>query len=230
MYQLGRIAISGQRGQWRQIARAGKMEIEESQTPRTMGHSMKPSSTDPFKQREIGLEEAFFKERDRQLMEKMRSELSAFEDQKKLAHVTGIVEERVLANLVQAGVRAETLAAVTLIPMVEVAWCDGAVSPEERDAVLNAAVGQGIHPGSAAYELLAHWLAERPDPKIITAWKDYVREMVHLMPKDTIATMKKAALDRCKRVAAAAGGFLGLSTISKHEQAKIDEIAKAWEG
>ena len=31
-------------------------------------------------------------------------------------------------------------------------------------------------------------------------------------------------------VAAAAGGFLGLSTISKHEQAKIDEIAKAWEG
>jgi hypothetical protein len=191
---------------------------------------MKPASSDPFKQREIGLEEAFFKERDRQLMEKLRGELSAFEERQKLAHVTSIVEEQVLTSLVQAGVRADTLAAVVLIPMVEIAWCDGTVAAEERDAVLNAAVGQGIHEGSASHELLKHWLSQRPDPKIIDAWKAYVREMVHLLPKDAVATMKKNALDRCKRVAAAAGGFLGLSTISKHEQAKIDEIAKTWEG
>jgi len=40
--------------------------------------------------------------------------------------------------------------------------------------------------------------------------------------------MKKKMLDRCTRVAAAAGGFLGLNTISKHERAKIDELANAW--
>ena len=72
---------------------------------------MATSSSDPFKQREIALEEAFFKERDRQLLEKMRSELSAMEEKSKVAHVTGIVEDHVLSSLVQAGVGAETLAA-----------------------------------------------------------------------------------------------------------------------
>jgi len=136
----------------------------------------------------------------------------------------------VLASLVQAGVRGETLAAVGLIPMVEIAWCDGAVAPEEREAVLNAAAGQGVHPDSAAYDILKHWLDQRPDPHIIEAWKEYVHEMSHLMPKESLAAMRKHMLDRCTRVAAAAGGFLGLSTISKHERAKIDEFAKAWEG
>jgi hypothetical protein len=182
-----------------------------------------------FEQRRIALEDAFFKERDSRLMEKMRSELAALEERQKLAHVTGIVEERVLTSLVQAGVRAESLAAVGLIPVVEVAWCDGSVAAEERDAVLNAAVREGIHRDSAPHELLKRWLDERPDPNIITAWKEYVKELARLMPKDSLAAMKKHVLDRCTRVAAAAGGFLGLSTISKHERAKIDELAKAWE-
>jgi hypothetical protein len=190
---------------------------------------MSSSAFDPFKQREKGLEEAFFKERDRQLLEKMRSQLSSMEETQKLAHVTGIVEEHVLANLVAAGVKADTLSAVTLIPMVEVAWCDGNIAPEERDAVLNAASGQGIHRDSVAYELLSHWLTEQPDPKIIGAWKEYVHEMARIMPKDSLATLKKNMLDRVHKVASAAGGFLGLSTISRHEQAKIDELAKVWE-
>src|SRR6185369_9018988 len=161
---------------------------------------MREPSTDIFRQREKGLEEAFFKDRDQKLIEKMRGELEAFEEKKKLAHVSGIVEERVLHNLAQAGVRAETLAAVSLIPLVEVAWVDGAVSPEERDAVLNAAVSQGIPADSAAYEILKRWLQERPDAHILVAWKDYVIELIKLMPPDTIAEMKRNLLDRCTRV------------------------------
>jgi hypothetical protein len=184
---------------------------------------------DAFKQREIGLEEAFFKERDQQLMEKLRGELSAMEEKRKVGHVTGIVEEHVLQSLVQAGVRTETLAAVALIPIIEVAWCDGTVAPEERDAVLNAAVAHGIHEDSASYALLQRWLDERPDPQIIAAWKEYVHELARISPKETIAAMKKNMVDRATRVAAAAGGFLGLSTISKHEHAKIEELAKAWD-
>jgi hypothetical protein len=191
---------------------------------------MREPSTDIFRQREKGLEEAFFKDRDQKLIEKMRGELEAFEEKKKLAHVSGIVEERVLHNLAQAGVRAETLAAVSLIPLVEVAWVDGAVSPEERDAVLNAAVGQGVPADSAAYEILKRWLQVRPDPHIFVAWKDYVTELIKLMPPDTIAEMTRNLLDRCTRVAEAAGGFLGLATISKSERAKIDEFAKILRG
>ena len=119
---------------------------------------------------------------------------------------------------------------VSIIPMIEVAWCDGDVAPEERDAVLNAAIQHGIHRNTASHDLLKKWLEERPDPRILLAWKDYVGELAHIMPKESLAQTKKQVLDRCRRVAAAAGGFLGLSTISKHEQAKIDELARAMEG
>src|SRR5436190_6015854 len=191
---------------------------------------MHKGSSDAFKQREIGLEEAFFKERDRQLTAKLASELSALEEKRKVAHVTGIVEQHVLHSLVDAGVRGESLTAVTLIPLVEVAWCDGSVAAEERDAVLNAAAGQGIKADSASYALLKSWLEQHPDPKIIAAWKEYVHELARLTPKETISSMKKNMVDRATKVAAAAGGFLGLATISGKEQAKIDELSKAWDG
>lgn len=190
---------------------------------------MNESSPDAFAERRKTLEDAFFKDRDRQLMEKMRLEIESFEESKKLAHVSGIAEERILKQLVEAGVRAETLTAVTLIPLVEVAWCDGAVSIEERDAVLNAAAKAGIHPDTAPYELLRAWLQTRPDSHIITAWREYVQEMARLMPKGSLAEMKQHMLDRCTRVAEAAGGFLGLATISKHERDKIAEFGKVWD-
>jgi hypothetical protein len=191
---------------------------------------MADPTTDAFGERRKNLEDAFFKDRDQQLMAKMRRELESFEASKKLAHVSGITEERVLNNLVQAGVTAETMTAVSLIPLVEVAWCDGSVSPEERNAVLNAAAKAGVHPDSASYDLLREWLKNKPDPNIIQAWTDYVSEMARLMPAENLAEMKRHMIDRCTRVAEAAGGFLGLSTISKHERAKIDELAKAWLG
>jgi hypothetical protein len=114
--------------------------------------------------------------------------------------------------------------------MIEVAWCDGNVSPEERDAVLNAAANEGVKPDTAAYGLLKSWLDQRPDPHIIAAWNDYVRDVSRQMPADAVATLKNKMLDRVNRVAAAAGGFLGLATISKHEKAKIDELAQAFIG
>ncbi|MDX1947610.1 MAG: hypothetical protein SFU86_19585 [Pirellulaceae bacterium] len=132
-----------------------------------------------------------------------------------------------LKLLVSTGIRAETLVAVTLIPLVEVAWCDGGVSPQEKDAVLNAAAAEGIQPGTAPYQLLSQWLAQRPDSQIIAAWKEYVQELARLMPADAMSAMRKRVIDRATRVAEAAGGFLGLSTISKVERAAIEEFAKA---
>ena len=44
---------------------------------------------------------------------------------------------------------------------------------------------------------LKHWLDERPDPRIIEAWKEYVKEMARLMPKESLAAMKTLMLDRC---------------------------------
>lgn len=188
---------------------------------------MQPSG-DAFGDRRKALEDTFFHERDKVLLENLRLEMETFETHRQLAHVSGILDDHVLKNLVKAGVRAETLAALTLIPLVEVAWSDGAVSAEEREAVLKGAAENGISKGSASYELLARWLAERPDVRIITSWKEYVRALAKAMPPDAIAAMRDRLIERCRRVAEAAGGFLGLtSKISKVEQAAIDEFERA---
>jgi hypothetical protein len=181
-----------------------------------------------FEARGRALEEAFFKARDKELLEKLRSEFESFEESRKLAHVSGIVQESVLMDLVKAGIKAETLAAVVTIPMVEVAWCDGSVSSAERTAVLNAAAKQGLKPATAPYELVERWLVDRPDSRIVAAWKEYVRELAKLMPKHTIEAMHKDVLDRCVRVAEAAGGFVGIHRISKIEQATIDDFANVF--
>jgi hypothetical protein len=183
---------------------------------------------DAFGDRRKALEDSFFLERDQQLLERMRLELETVEDRKHLAHVSGILDEQVLMNLVKAGVRAETLAAVSLIPLVEVAWADGAVTPDEQAAVLKAAAETGITEGSAAYAMLGQWLGQRPDVRVIQTWKEYVGALAKSMPADSMMVLRERLLGRCRQVAESAGGFLGLtSKISAVEKAKIDEFERA---
>lgn len=205
--------------------------------PMTAGRTIPRSSLimselapDPFEQRRRSLEEAFFKQRDQQLLARLRAELEALERREQLARVSGIQDTKVLDDLVRAGVAAETLVALRLVPLVEVAWADGMVAQAERTAILNAAAAIDVHPGSPAYELLDRWLTERPDEQLVKAWKEYVRELAKSLPADSVAAMRRETIDRCQQVAAAAGGFLGLASISAAEQARIDEFARAWEG
>jgi hypothetical protein len=190
---------------------------------------MKASDYDAFGERRRALEEAFFRDRDAKLLQKLRDELAAMEDRNKLAHVSGIMDENVLIDLVQAGVQAETLLAMRLVPMVVVAWSDGQIAPEERAAILNAAAAEGIAPGSATHDLLVRWLDQQPDERIVTAWKEYVSAVARMMPAESLTEIKRQMLDRCRRVARARGGLLGYGAISAAEQATIDEFASAYD-
>jgi hypothetical protein len=177
-----------------------------------------------FEDRRRALEDSFFAERDRELLARLRGEMFQFEDRRKLAHVSGILDEKVLQDLLAAGVRAETLAAVRMIPLVEVAWCDGDVTAEERHAVLRASAENGIEPDSASYLLLSRWLETRPDPRVLDSWKEYVSALTKLMPVETMLAFRHELESRLRKIAAAAGGFLGRGKISKKEQETIDGL------
>ena len=164
---------------------------------------MQHSSGDIFGDRRKALEDAFFRERDQQLIDKLKLELEATETHRNLAHVSGILDQRVLADLVKAGVRAETLLALTLIPLVEVAWADGSVADDEREAVLKAAAENGIKTGTAPHALLDQWLRDRPDVRVIAAWKEYVHALAKAMPAEVIAVMGERLIGRCRTVAGA---------------------------
>ena len=63
-----------------------------------------------------------------------------------LGRATGIDDPDLLARLAELGIRPETLAALTLIPLIETAWADGVMHAKERDAVLRGAATSGIAP------------------------------------------------------------------------------------
>ena len=66
----------------------------------------------------------------------------------------------------------EKIAALTLAPLVEVAWADGVVTPGERDAVLKAAKALGLGQRSEfCRSTLLRWLHQPPPTEALEAWR-----------------------------------------------------------
>lgn len=187
---------------------------------------MNPS--DAFHARQMSLEAAFFGKVDAELLRNLRAELAALEEAHKMAHVSGILDERVLSDLVRVGVTSESLLAMRFVPMVHVAWSDRKISPAERAAVLRAAESENVVPDSPAYHVLQTWLQHSPDATILAAWKEYIRELARVMPPDSLTELRERTKSLCYKVARAAGGILGVGSISQTEQKAIDECVSTW--
>ncbi len=179
--------------------------------------------------RRNALEEAFFKKRDSELLDRLRREAILESKRNEFARVSGISDVKLLDRLIHLKMETETVAAISLVPLVYVAWADGDLSPLERESILKAAVDSGMHLNDPSYHWLITWLDVKPDAKLITAWKEYVKALVaSLQPADREA-LREGLMDRARAVAAAAGGFLGLgSKISPDEQRVLDDLRKAF--
>jgi hypothetical protein len=183
---------------------------------------------DIWKDRERALEESFFQRRNEELLRRMKQELQTRQRKESLAAACGIQDDPVLENLVQANISAETVAALALVPLVVVAWADGEMDDRERKAVLSAAAQEGIAPATVCYELLESWLADPPDPTLITAWRDYVRVLSQRLAQPMLESFRAGILGRARNVARAAGGILGVHRISNAEQRVLDELEAAF--
>jgi hypothetical protein len=190
---------------------------------------MKYQSSDPFDHRRRALEDEFFYQRDQQLVSNLRNEFEALEERHKLAHVSGIVDQKVLLDLVHAGVTGESLLATRMIPMVIVAWSDHIITAEERAAILNSAANDKIVPGSAAYKLLTHWLHERPRAEVVNAWREYAQELVKVASPEVVQELRARTSRLCHQVALASNGFWSLGRIPPAKQQIIDEFIQAWD-
>jgi hypothetical protein len=91
--------------------------------------------------------------------------LSAAEATRKaLAKASGITKPAVLGRLIEIGYgRKRSL--LSVVPLVEVAWADGALDAKERRAIVERAA---IARNSAKRAWLEAWLDRRPDPKLLT--------------------------------------------------------------
>jgi len=112
----------------------------------------------------------FFKERDKELLEKLKEEVAGDDSREALAAASGISDTSVLDNLIASGINPDTIASVSLIPLVAVAWADRKMEAKEREAILKAATEAGIVSGSASYSILETWLNEQPDDQLLASW------------------------------------------------------------
>ena len=149
----------------------------------------------------------------------------------RIAEATGIHDPAVLAELAGLGIRVETLSALTLIPLIQVAWADGEMDERERGAILEAAAVIGLETDSTSYRLLEIWTLEQPPPDLLNAWKSFVDALQQQLEGGEAEKLAKNLLERAERVAKAAGDALDRSPhVSQVEQAVLDELRGAFAG
>jgi len=182
-----------------------------------------------FSGRRRDLEEKFFLERDRALLEALRKETASKQRREALSTASGITDEKLLDKLEELDVSAQTLAALTLVPLIAVAWADGSVDIKERQAVLDAAAQKGVEPEHPGHQLLQQWLKQKPDAQLLVAWKGYVATLSQTLGDEAEVALKTDILARARAVAETAGGLLGFGNkVSKTEQAVLDELEEAF--
>lgn len=125
-----------------------------------------------------------------------------------IAEATGIRDESVLKELAGLGIRVETLSALTLIPLIQIAWADGEMDERERGAVLEAAAVIGLESDSTSYRLLQIWTLEEPPPDLLNAWKAFVAALKTRLEPGEVKRLAHNLLERAERVAKVAGDAL----------------------
>lgn len=179
--------------------------------------------------RRASLEEAFFARQNEELRRRLVEAGVQADRRQALAAASHIQDAAVLDRLLALGLGAETLSALTLVPLVLVAWADGDLSDLEREAVMEAAAKEGIHHDAPGHKLLEGWLRQKPGPQLATAWKDYVRALTQPLDLDARRELERHVMEQAHKVADAAGGFLGLtSRVSAAEQELLSELSAAF--
>jgi tellurite resistance protein len=175
------------------------------------------------------LEEAFFARENEALRRRLKEMDETKRTKEALSAASGITDDAVLEKLISLNISSETLAALSLIPLVAVAWADGSIDDKERNAVFSRASEVGVRKEDVSHELFERWLTEPPPPALVAAWKDYVRAFVATMSHEDRHAFKTEFLDRARGIAEAAGGFLGIGKkVSPPEQRVLDELARAF--
>jgi hypothetical protein len=175
------------------------------------------------------LEDSFFAKENERILQELRAASIREEKKKEIREYLDIENDEVLDALVELAVEPETLIAFTLVPLVEVAWADGEIQPKERDAIIKAAVERGVEENSPTARLLRNWLETPPNPQLLETWKSYIEALKESITEESWNEMKRTVMGRARTIAEAAGGFLGVASISAAEKKMLDELEWAFE-
>ena len=181
-----------------------------------------------LEERGRALENQFYDKENQEKLSAMKEQLDDQATREELRKASGMTDQAVLDKLVALGLRGNTIAALSLVPLIQVAWADGKIQDNERTAILQGAHGKGLEKGTAGYELLQTWLQKKPSIELIEAWEAYIKALGSQLNDEQNRLLKNQIVGFAKMVAAAAGGFLGIGRISAEEEKVLERIEAAF--
>ena len=188
--------------------------------------------TDPlFDDRRRALEEEHFQKLNAALIARLREERREADQVRELSGATGIEDPALLDELAKLGFTPETLPALAVAPLFEVAWTDGRVDDSERRAILADPGVASLDPAGAAHAMVDGWLIERPAGSVFATWWELTRAACGpLAPEDRLG-LEQEMLRRATIIAKASGGFLGFgSPASPEEHVALERVRAAYRG
>jgi len=183
---------------------------------------------DIFKERERGLEAAYFRDQDARLIEKLRESARLEEIAVALAEKLQVDNPELLRQVMDLGVTLDTAPAFLLAPLVQVAWAEGEVTEQEHKTVLRLASARGVEESSPAHVQLLAWLRERPADALFDTATEVIKVGLSVLPPGEREERITRIVQACHEVAKASGGLarlLGLgSGVSGEEESLLDTI------
>ena len=181
-----------------------------------------------LEERGRALENQFYDKENKEKLAALKHKLDEQRSKDDLRKASGMTDEAVLDKLVHLGLSGQTIAALSLVPLIQVAWADGAVQDNERTAILQGAHGKGLEQGTAGYELLQGWLTKQPSDELLDAWEAYIKALAAQLNDEQNRLLKNQIVGFAKMVAASAGGFLGIGRVSASEEKVLHRIEAAF--
>ncbi len=181
-----------------------------------------------LEERGRALEDEFFHKENQVKLAALKAKQELKDSKEELKKASGMSDDAVLDHLVTLGLRANTIAALSLVPLVAVAWSDGEIQDDERQAIMQGAHGKGLEEGSAGYEILSGWLDKRPADNLLDAWEGYIKALSSQLNDEQSRLLKNQIVGFAEMVASAAGGILGFGKISSKEEAVLSRIKAAF--
>ena len=183
------------------------------------------ADANPLGERGHALEEEYFRRRDRELIERLRAAAAADEAWRQMGTLTGLQDADV-KELASLGFAPDTVLLLPLVPLMQVAWADSSVSPEEQKLIVEIARARGIAEGSAADAQLSRWLSAPPSPTVFAGASRLIGAMLDVSGRVGQGLTADDLVAQCEEVANASGGFLGIKKISAEERALLTKISQ----
>ena len=147
----------------------------------------------PLADRGRSLEEDYFRKQDQELIERMRKAAAAVREREALEAKTGLHDPELLKDLQELGFTADTVSLLPLMPLLQVAWAEGGVSPQERRLIVDLARRRGITDGSPADAQLSEWLTRSPDTSVFRRAERLIAAVLAAITAEVASTATAAA-------------------------------------